>query len=363
LPNGGAYRFHAHIDGTGTDQSATAVYWNQNGTWKLNVTYQSGSTSNHPEFIIDGGVPKISIDHTSNYTVQVLGERLELSESTGTDNKSGFGTDAYFSVNQATLRFNPSGAGAINSGDLVWHAGNDGSGSGLDADKLDGQQGSYYLDYNNFTNTPSGGGGGGYNMEVFHTSGTYTKPSGLKGVRVTVTGGGGSAGDAPYSNGNGHNGGTAGGTAIKYIPASSLSSTTSVTVSGEASVTHGSNSGVAGGTSSFGSHCSGTGGNQGSSLNSMSGNGTGGDINIMGGTRPIAYRTDSGNIVFDGGSSYWGGRSANGAGVSQYAPSGTTRNLANARGIGQGGAGYLAGQSGGIDHNGAAGIVVVEEFF
>jgi len=31
----------------------------------------------------------------------------------------------------------------------------DGSGSGLDADLLDGQQGSYYLDYNNFSNTPT----------------------------------------------------------------------------------------------------------------------------------------------------------------------------------------------------------------
>ena len=37
----------------------------------------------------------------------------------------------------------------------VWHSGNDGSGSGLDADVLDGQQGSYYLDYNNLTNVPS----------------------------------------------------------------------------------------------------------------------------------------------------------------------------------------------------------------
>ena len=45
------------------------------------------------------------------------------------------------------------------SGSTAWHAGNDGAGSGLDADTLDGQQGSYYLDYNNFTNTPSGGGG------------------------------------------------------------------------------------------------------------------------------------------------------------------------------------------------------------
>jgi len=31
----------------------------------------------------------------------------------------------------------------------------DGAGSGLDADLLDGQSGAYYLDYNNFTNTPS----------------------------------------------------------------------------------------------------------------------------------------------------------------------------------------------------------------
>ena len=40
-------------------------------------------------------------------------------------------------------------------GNTVFHQGNDGSGSGLDADKLDGQQGSHYLDYNNFSNTPT----------------------------------------------------------------------------------------------------------------------------------------------------------------------------------------------------------------
>jgi len=37
----------------------------------------------------------------------------------------------------------------------IWHENNDGSGSGLDADKLDGQQGTYYLDYGNFTSTPT----------------------------------------------------------------------------------------------------------------------------------------------------------------------------------------------------------------
>jgi hypothetical protein len=36
----------------------------------------------------------------------------------------------------------------------IWHAGNDGSGSGLDADLLDGQEGSHYLDWTNTTNKP-----------------------------------------------------------------------------------------------------------------------------------------------------------------------------------------------------------------
>jgi hypothetical protein len=38
---------------------------------------------------------------------------------------------------------------------LIWHDGNDGAGSGLDADKFEGQEGTYYLNYNNFTNKPT----------------------------------------------------------------------------------------------------------------------------------------------------------------------------------------------------------------
>ena len=37
----------------------------------------------------------------------------------------------------------------------VWHDGNDGDQSGLDSDLLDGQHGTYYLNYDNFTNTPT----------------------------------------------------------------------------------------------------------------------------------------------------------------------------------------------------------------
>jgi hypothetical protein len=42
------------------------------------------------------------------------------------------------------MRLETDGAGATIDGGTVWHAGNDGAGSGLDADRLDGQHGSYY---------------------------------------------------------------------------------------------------------------------------------------------------------------------------------------------------------------------------
>ncbi|WP_426238185.1 hypothetical protein [Pararhizobium sp. DWP1-1-3] len=49
------------------------------------------------------------------------------------------------------------------AGDTVWTAGNDGAGSGLDADLLDGQQGAYFADIPSrlgFTPLQQGGGGG-----------------------------------------------------------------------------------------------------------------------------------------------------------------------------------------------------------
>jgi hypothetical protein len=54
-----------------------------------------------------------------------------------------------------TLRIGGSSQLLQYDGHNIWHAGNGGAGTGLDADKLDGQQGSYYLDYNNLNNTPS----------------------------------------------------------------------------------------------------------------------------------------------------------------------------------------------------------------
>ena len=132
LPTGGVYRFTAHISGTGTDQFATAVYWNQNGTWRINVTGQSGTSSNHPEFIIDGTTnkPTIHIDHTSSYGIHILGERIELDEGTGTDNAGyAFGTDAFLGSVNNNLYFLPGGSAATgqnsyDDGNVVWHTGN-----------------------------------------------------------------------------------------------------------------------------------------------------------------------------------------------------------------------------------------------
>jgi len=52
--------------------------------------------------------------------------------------------------------FSTGGASFRIDGGDAWTSANDGSGSGLDADMLDGQDGSYYLDWNNLTNVPAG---------------------------------------------------------------------------------------------------------------------------------------------------------------------------------------------------------------
>lgn len=54
------------------------------------------------------------------------------------------------------MRLAPDGGvnGLTMRGGTVWHSGNDGAGTGMDSDLLDGQHGTYYLDYPNLTNRP-----------------------------------------------------------------------------------------------------------------------------------------------------------------------------------------------------------------
>lgn len=172
----------------------------------------------------------------------------------------------------------------------------------------------------------------------FTASGTWTKPAGLKRIKVTVVGGGG-GGSTDATNVRGGGGG--GGAAIEVIEAGSLGATVTITVGG------GGAAGAAGGTSSFGGFCSATGGSAlGAALSQagIGGIGSGGFINIKGGGGDLSGH---GGHCAQGGSSILGGGGRGTVNPASY--------------IGDAGGQYGGGGGGGAA--GAAGIVIVEEFF
>jgi hypothetical protein len=156
-------------------------------------------------------------------------------------------------------------------------------------------------------------------IQVFTSSGTYTKTSGATiAIIEVVGGGGGGAGVNTYS---GKSGG-AGGYSRKRI---SLTSVTTETVTiGAAGTAGGANTaGGNGGTTSFGSHCSATGGTGGSPyvdgthfVGAAGGFGSDGDINIGGGMGGSIYTISGGASFFGGGPTQAGVGGAYGAGGS-----------------------------------------------
>ena len=103
--------------------------WND---WLVKFSNSNGSSANVYMCHNDHGMHiRNDSSTTSTYLLDVYaanGNRFQVR-----------GADAYTTIN----------------GNKVFHAGNDGSGSGLDADLLDGNDGSWYRNYNNLTNTPS----------------------------------------------------------------------------------------------------------------------------------------------------------------------------------------------------------------
>lgn len=196
-------------------------------------------------------------------------------------------------------------------------------------------------------------------QQIFTSSGTWTRPANLLYAVVEVVGGGGGAGG--YSTGS---------------------------------------AATTGGTSSFGSHCSATGGgpgtNGGTSTNGGGGSpgvGASGDINLYGGYGQIGGYADVLPVGGEGGASFFGGGGKSGVithGISGLAPGsggggGAQSGGNNSAGGGGGAAGYsrklisnpslgatetvtvgaagLGARVGGINGGyGAAGIVIVTEF-
>lgn len=117
--------------------------------------------------------PDYYVNDTSTRITEGLGDTVRLQTSSGyvdigpqntsyahfqTDRNAFYFNKPLDAANQITVygtrTFLSVAEGKI-AGNVIWHAGNDGANSGLDADLLDGQQGSYYLNWSNFTNTPT----------------------------------------------------------------------------------------------------------------------------------------------------------------------------------------------------------------
>ncbi len=116
--------------------------------------------------------------------------------------------------------------------------------------------------------------GGLKSVQTFTSSGTWTKPAGVNKVIVELVGGGG-AGGFGASGGAG-----AGGYSKKFI-SSGLGSTETVTI-GAGGLATGAGNGNNGGSTSFGSHLSATGGQGGGGSGFEGGIGSNGNINLRG---------------------------------------------------------------------------------
>jgi hypothetical protein len=188
-------------------------------------------------------------------------------------------------------------------------------------------------------------GGGDYIMVAYTSPATWTKPAGLKAVKVTVIGAGGNGG----TNNSGTNfagSGGGGGGAILYLDAPAVPGPVSVTVGSAPSK-----------TSSFGPLVSATGGTNGTNAPPSGnapqgpyagGTGSGGTINVTGGH---GY-----GIAYEAGAR--GGEAALGFG--------TPGSFGGAPVIGgnaYGGGGMASNNGAAVGGNGGAGIVIVEEFY
>lgn len=212
----------------------------------------------------------------------------------------------------------------------------------------------------------TGVGGGLTSVQVFTSSGTWTRPSGITKVLFEVVGGGGGGGALQQGVATAAGGGGAGGFARKLLDVSGIASSTITVGAAGAGGTGGvgGDAGDSGGTSSWAdgtNTVSATGGAGGGaavagSKSTGGGGGTGasGDINTTGNPGTAGDNGSTSMSGGPGGGGPFGGAGPGGAGSQD----------------GQPGAGYGSGGGGAADNNagnrsggaGSAGIVIVWEY-
>jgi hypothetical protein len=194
-------------------------------------------------------------------------------------------------------------------------------------------------------------------LRAYVAPGTWTKPTGLKAIKVTVVGGGGNGGAVPSGPNGAGAGGGGGGSSIIIYPAASIPGPQPYTV------------GTAGNTTSFGgtvpvvSATGGAAGEVGSSASAggIGGLGSGGTINMRG-SAGDGGQSPATSIGPRGGSSFMGGFSEM---KKNPSPTGTVAGAAGSQ-YGGGGGGSFKGTNPGpttAGGAGATGVIMVEEFY
>ncbi|MBP0519912.1 hypothetical protein J7D31_01085 [Escherichia coli] len=201
---------------------------------------------------------------------------------------------------------------------------------------------------------------GAQNCVVFDKAGvsTWNVPDIVKKgrrVRVRVVGGGGSGGYPAINTTNpaGGGGGGGGGVSESVIDLTGISTVTITVGSGGTGQNTSASNGRQGGTSSFGTYLSATGGDGGGQISGgAGGEGIGGQINTsLGPGSPGASMISSGNSAVGGSG---GGPGGNGQVL------GSAENVAKgAKGPGGGGAGLATEKAGGVTGAGYSGIVII----
>lgn len=190
--------------------------------------------------------------------------------------------------------------------------------------------------------------------QIFTSSGTWTRPTGCRRIKATITGGGGGGGTSGATSGGAGGGGGGGGTTITYLDVTSTSSLTVTIGAGGGSSSAGGTSGL-GTSNANGAGGGGAAGSDGASATPQKGGSggtaTGGSINLGGADGQGSVPS---NCAGNGGGSIWGGGAS--GGVSTGAGSAATV-------YGAGGGGGIRGSSSQSGGAGKAGIVVIEEFY
>lgn len=217
-------------------------------------------------------------------------------------------------------------------------------------------------------------GGGFQSVQIFTTSGTWSRPDGVNYIKVSITGGGGGGGVGGGTDSTGHRAGAGGGsgdTEILYLDVTGISSVPVTVGAGGAGGNTADENGAAGGNTAFGTHAT-AGGGVGGEEGYFSGNsvfrlgGAGGQTIVAGdlsfpgtpgemsGGDPGAPYTVSGN----GAPSYWGGGGLRARSLNNSVAGG------DGTAPGSGGAGGANNDSNSLSAggDGADGIVVIEEF-